>query len=224
MRPALVVVAKQPEPGRVKTRLSPPLSPDEAAALAQALLDDTVRACLSVTGADLFLGYASSSGSSDWFAARFPCAGLLPQGEGDLGARMARLFESVLGAHAAAVLVGADLPLLTAARIEAALDALTTPGSVVLGPALDGGYYLVGLRRPQPALFAPMAWSTPGVLAETLQRARGAGLSATLLPPERDLDTPSDLEWLETVRTGLPAGSAVASWLDSPALFCKENR
>jgi len=123
---------------------------------------------------------------------------LVAQRGADLGARMAHLAAELLAdGHRAALLIGSDLPTLPAAHLTEASRALA-PGAadLVLGPAEDGGYYLIGLARPAPALFEGIAWSTAGVLEATRARARGLGLREHLLPPWYDVDTPADLDRL----------------------------
>jgi rSAM/selenodomain-associated transferase 1 len=118
--------------------------------------------------------------------------GYEPQDDGDLGARMAAAIARAHGRGAGKVVViGTDCPDLTADTVEEAFARLDT-ADVVLGPALDGGYYLVGVRRPTPEIFAGVPWSAADTLAVTLERARAAGLSVALLAPLRDVDTAAD--------------------------------
>jgi len=210
-RDAIVIVAKPPEAGRVKTRLCPLLTPEEAAELARAFLDDTIAFARQVSGADVLIGHA---GVATWFFRAYPGVPLLPQGEGDLGARMARLFGAAFReGYRRVILIGADTPHLGPGRLERAFLALETPGTVVLGPAEDGGYYLIGLSAPCAALFEGIAWGRDRVLAETLYRADAKGLKTHLLPMERDIDTPDDLAWLSCELARLPAVSATARLL-----------
>jgi rSAM/selenodomain-associated transferase 1 len=195
-RRAVVIVAKQPEPGNVKTRLCPPLSPQEAAALAEAFLRDTINTASNAPECDLVIGY-SPQAASDWFSELIPHALLISQGDGDLGERMNRLTEDVFGrGYGQVLLIGADTPHLSAERLEEAFTMLT-PNGVVLGPSADGGYYLLGLSKINPTVFENIDWSTEQVLPQTMERADANGLSVTLLPKERDIDTPEDLAWLK---------------------------
>jgi hypothetical protein len=195
MRPVCIVMVKAPRAGAVKTRLVPPLSGADAAALAACFARDTV-ACVLRAVPEVVVAYAPPDGRAA-LEALFPEAGLLwleQRGEG-LGARL----ESA-AAHAAAlgygpvVIVGADSPTLPARFVARAVAALSDGDSdVALGPADDGGYYLVGLRRPAPGLFRNVAWSTPHAYRQTADNAARAGLRTLELPRWYDVDTPADL-------------------------------
>ncbi len=198
-RPRVVIFAKAPEPGRVKTRLTPILRAGEAAELHEALLLDTLEVVGSC--ADAVVAFTPASGRRALERLLGREARLLPQGPGDLGDRLARVFEQLTGGGGPVLAVGSDCPGLTVGRIQAAAAALGR-ADVVLGPALDGGYYLIGLRRPRPELFTGVAWSTPTVLEDTRRAATDAGLRVELLEPARDLDTPADLyEWYAGARS-----------------------
>lgn len=195
----IVVVAKKPDPGLVKTRLSPPLTPSQAADVALDFLDRTFASAFTANVGEVAIGFAPSD-SRPWFQERFPHCRLFEQGDGDLGARMETLANLVFQAGARKViLIGADTPHMPPERLAEASRRLDA-ADVVIGPAEDGGYYLIGLRRPAPELFRNIHWSGPYVLQETLQRVQDAGLSFALLEPERDIDTAEDLEWLRTQR------------------------
>jgi rSAM/selenodomain-associated transferase 1 len=196
--PILAIVAKAPRAGDVKTRLCPPLSPSDAAALHGAFLGDTVdlvRAFIGARGAFVF----TPADAETYFAGLAPDFLRFAQQGADLGARLQHAFEALFAAGAPAVIViGADAPTLPVACIADALDRLAHEGvDVVLGPTDDGGYYLIGLTRPRPALFDGIAWSTPGVREQTLARASAAGLTVALLPAWFDVDRPADLERLD---------------------------
>lgn len=189
----VIVLAKAPVAGFAKTRLIPALGAEGAAALASRLLAHAVAAAHEAA-----LGPVEVCATPDATHAAFQAlAGavqLSVQGEGDLGARMARAFERHF-VHAGAppcLLIGTDAPGLDAAALRAAAAALTDADAVFV-PALDGGYALVGLRRPAPALFAGMHWSTPQVMADTRARAASLGLRVAELPPLADIDEPADL-------------------------------
>jgi uncharacterized protein len=211
----VIVVAKEPVPGAAKTRLCPPLSPDDAAALAEAFLMDTaarVSQCVSRTA----VGY-SPEDSRPWFAERFPDFLLFPQGDGDLGRRMARLLTTAYGqGYSAVTLVGTDAPQMTPQRLDEAFSAVENGADIAIGPAADGGYYLICMRQPHEALFERIPWGESGVLAKTLKRAESIGLTVELLPEERDIDVANDLAWLfeqaDLARTS-PAAAAVMNRL-----------
>ena len=182
--PALGIFAKEPRPGQVKTRFCPPLTPEEAAHLYRTSLLET----LERMGHGTFAPTLFHANASDWFAAHCPALPLLPQGEGDLGRRLERGLAYLLkqGAPTAAV-IGSDSPDLPAEQVEAAF-ALLNEADVVTIPAADGGYVLIGARRPYPELFRDMPWSTPELLAATRYRAQTLGLDYRELPPWEDLD------------------------------------
>lgn len=202
--PGIALMAKAPVAGLAKTRLAPALGAAGAAALAGQLLDHAARqamaACLGPvtlwctpdTGHPAFLRLQSRHGLA-----------LADQGGGDLGQRMARVFESTQAASPALgaplLLIGTDLPGLSAGVLQRAAAALAQADAVFV-PALDGGYGLVGLGAHTPAvlaaLFEDMPWSTPQVMAVTRQRLARIGLRHAELPPLADIDEPADLAHL----------------------------
>jgi hypothetical protein len=212
----VLIMAKAPRPGRVKTRLHPLLGPDGCAALQARLIRQASAVAATVgkvpvlpaTADAAAVPAAASAGEVTVFAAVDPpdaaaeLAGLVPdttrllgqRGTG-LGERLTAATGDVLGAgHRPVVVIGTDVPTLTPGRLAAAFGALAAGHDVVFGPALDGGYYLAGLSRPLPGLFAldPALWGGDTVLAASLAAARRLGLRAGLLPALRDLDTPCD--------------------------------
>ncbi len=219
----LVVFAKEPRPGFVKTRMSPALSPEQAAGLYAALLDDVLAASAS---------HAAQLGLEPVLAVHPPaaCAALARRAPGGVrtvaqrGASLAERMAAVVAQAAAAgarriLLRGSDSPLLGAYTVAAALAALER-ADLALCPDRDGGYALVGLRSVAPGLFAhPM--STASALADTLANARAAGLGAQLLPPGFDLDTTSDLALLARERGAAAERLCprTLSYLDTNALW-----
>jgi rSAM/selenodomain-associated transferase 1 len=192
---ALIVFAKRPEPGRVKTRLTPPFTSEQAAGFYAAMLEDVLEASAGFAAeTDLvpILAIDPASAVSE-FEARVPGGFrvVAQQGEG-LSARMEAAALGAFGEGFAPVLLrGSDSPTMTGETVAAALAALTHSDLVVC-PDLDGGYNLVGLGRPAPGLFAhPM--STATVLEDTLSRARADGLECTCLDAGFDIDTVDDL-------------------------------
>ena len=194
---ALIVFAKQPDPLETKTRLSPPLVREDAARLYACFLADTLTSARQVTGVDRVLEFDPPS-AEVYFRRLAPDFLLLPQAGRDLGERMQRSFDTLFDRGCRrAVLIGSDLPHLMPQSIEQAFDSLKQGAELVLGPSLDGGYYLVGLTSQQPGLF-DLPMSTPDVLRQTLLRAGQLGLKMALLPEEFDVDTPADLERLQS--------------------------
>lgn len=187
-RSVVAVFARYPEPGKVKTRLAAALGPEGACRLYVRM----VRALLEEHRGreyDLVV-YVTPSEKVDAFSREFSVPAVAQSG-GDLGGRMADCFRALLECHERVVITGSDIPGLTANRISEAFAA-TDNADVVLGPSPDGGYYLIGSRR-LPEVFADIPWSTGEVLSRTLDRLRSQGRSWHLLPPERDIDEPSDL-------------------------------
>ncbi len=211
MRPsttvAVIVFAKAPVAGQAKTRLAPVLGADGAAALAARMLR---HALAQATAADIGpVELCAAPDASDPTLRRAAAdfgATLADQGDGDLGMRMHRALARQLARHPAAVLIGTDVPSLDAATLRQAAR-LLLDHPVVLGPALDGGYALVGLRQADRRWFDDMRWSQPDVMARTRARLRQAGVCWAELAPVADIDEPSDLvhlprHWLD------PAGDA----------------
>jgi rSAM/selenodomain-associated transferase 1 len=194
-RVALVVMAKVPEAGQVKTRLCPPLTPDEAASLARCFLLDRVEQLGEVADSDAMVAFAPRERAADMRALVPASVRLVPQAGADLGARLDRVLTDLLAeGYRAAIAVDADSPTLPTMYLRRACAELRDGAAdVVVGPCDDGGYYLIGLRVPMPALFADMPWSTSAVTAETLVRARRLGLRLALLPSWFDVDRAADL-------------------------------
>ena len=192
----VAVMAKAPTAGAVKTRLVPALAAAEAAELSRCMLLDTLDLVRGVA-ATRVVAYAPAEARA-WFAESAPDFSLMPQTGLDLGERMAAVFSTLFAAGAGpVVLLGADAPALPADFVTRALTRLQAgDADVVLVPVEDGGYCLVGLAAPQPALFAGMPWSTPEVLTRTLDRAVALRLRAVTLPSWWDVDTPEDVRRL----------------------------
>jgi rSAM/selenodomain-associated transferase 1 len=195
---ALAVFVKHPTPGAVKTRLAAAIGPEAAARLYRALAEHVLDATTPSPGEYERLVFFDPREALSEMRNWLPGVRLLAQAEGDLGARMSDAFARAFARGAGrVVLVGTDAPGVSRETVREAFDALDT-ADLVLGPAEDGGYYLVALRTPRPELFAGMAWSTPSVREETLARAGAAGLSVRGLAPLHDIDTLDGLrhEWL----------------------------
>jgi hypothetical protein len=194
----LAVMAKAPRAGTVKTRLCPPLGAADAAELARCFVLDAVERADSVAGVRPIIAYAPVE-ARDEFEALTPDLVLIGQRGGDLGKRQGAVVEDVIAlGHDAVLLMGTDSPTLPPETIDEAVSLVMAPEvDVVVGPTEDGGYYLIGVRTPCPALFEGMPWSTSTVLSLTLDRARGLGLRAVCLPTWYDVDTGADLARLE---------------------------
>ncbi|MFN5156747.1 MAG: TIGR04282 family arsenosugar biosynthesis glycosyltransferase [Betaproteobacteria bacterium] len=194
---ALIVFAKAPVAGLAKTRLIPALGAEGAAALAARLLRHTLaQGEAAGFGALELCATPDATHPALVAAAREHGAALAEQGEGDLGARMQRALGRRLAAHARVLLIGTDAPALDAAGLHAHAAALGTHDAEVV-PDLDGGYALVGLSTHAPErLFTDIAWSTPRVMATTLERVAELGLRTALLAPLPDIDEPADLAHL----------------------------
>lgn len=202
MKQHLVILTRYPQPNRSKTRLIPLLGSEGVAALQVEMTRHTfawaqelaVKASVSV---QVRFEGGDEARMRESFGSVFP---YYPQGPGDLGCRMARAFEAAFVAGAQrTIIIGTDCPEITSDLIEDAFERLAT-ADLVLGPATDGGYYLVGLRQPNPVLLDGISWGQETVLRETLQRAQELGLATSLLPALSDVDRPDDLPVWHRVR------------------------
>ena len=204
---ALSIVAKKPAPGAAKTRLSPPLSARQASQLYECFLRDTLDLVRQVAGVSRLVAYTPAE-EAEYFRALAPDFDLVPQVGADLGERLDSVLTHCLsvGFHQAVVL-GSDCPTLPVAYLSAAFD-LLGGADVVLGPAEDGGYYLIGVERPQSALLRQVPMSTPRVLEDTLALAQRQGISVALLPRWYDVDTARDLARLRADLVATPGLSA----------------
>jgi rSAM/selenodomain-associated transferase 1 len=189
----LLVFLKRPDPGKVKTRLIPPLSAEDASRLYRVIAEEEVRRTAPRSGEYRRLFCYTPTDALESMQAWFPGEEWLAQSEGDLGARMAHAFGEAFARGAARVaIVGSDVPWISRTHVMEAFDALNDH-DLVLGPARDGGYYLLAMSRTQPELFEGVAWSTPTVLADTFQRASGLGLKGRVLETLSDIDSVKDV-------------------------------
>ena len=195
-------------PGASKTRLSPPLRPDECAALSSCFIRDLAETLRALTLDGDVAGYAvyTPAGTEQALRRLLPDHfGLLLQCEGDLGARLLRATIDLLSlGHAGAILLNADSPTLPAAILRAAVDAVRGNDAVVLSPAIDGGYTLIGLSRAHRRVFADIPWSTPAVHRFTVERAREIGVPVVDVPGWYDVDDAETLHLLEQELAGAP--------------------
>jgi rSAM/selenodomain-associated transferase 1 len=209
-RGAVAIFAKAPVPGRVKTRLVPPLTPEEAASVARACLEDTLRVFVPAGGdteVRLFL-----DGRPDAALAAFASSlgvPVVPQAAGDLGTRLIAAFRALRARGANRVLaLGSDSPTVEPGRLREAFRALDS-FDVVLGPADDGGYWLIGTRNEgADGVFQDIPWSTSGVIRATLARASALGLSLHQLPPWYDIDDAASL--MRAMNEGLERAPSLA--------------
>jgi rSAM/selenodomain-associated transferase 1 len=215
MPDTLLVVAKQPAPGQTKTRLCPPLTHDQAAELYDCFLRDTLSIMRAVSDVRCVIGYLPED-AQGYFHQLAPDMEISPQRGASLGERLDHLLtEALLGGSRRAVIMNSDSPTLPAAYLQQAFDYLAE-ADVVLGPTHDGGYYLIGVKQPQPRLLREVQMSTPRVLADTLELAEASGLTVSLLPTWYDVDTIEELHQLDGEIAGLSVnGRAVATrrWL-----------
>jgi rSAM/selenodomain-associated transferase 1 len=190
----VIVFARAPEPGKVKTRLIPALSAAGAAELHRRLVRHSLGAATGARLGPVELWCAPDTGDPFFRECeRRLGISLSAQGEGDLGARMQRAFESALARAARAILVGSDIPALSAQYLRDADQALVRGNEVVIGPAEDGGYVLIGLSRCDPELFRDIPWGGPEVMAETRRRIASLAWRLSELPVLWDVDRPEDL-------------------------------
>ncbi len=188
---ALIVVAKRPGAGKTKTRLSPPLTPELASALYECFLFDTLDQMREVCEAQHVLAYLDEP---EYFRRLAPDFELIPQEGNDLGERLDRALTSYLSrGYERAVIMDSDSPTLPATYLSQAFDVLSDGADVVLGPCDDGGYYLIGIKRPTPRLLREVHMSTPTVAAETIALAKEEGLNLICLPTWYDVDDAASL-------------------------------
>jgi len=194
MPDAILVFVRAPEAGRVKTRLAAEIGAEAALRVYRRLAEHAVAEARALgAGAAVRIHYTPAEGGDAVRAWLGAGADYLSQADGDLGARMRAAFADAFAAgHPRVVIIGSDLPGLSAAMLRRALRLLDSHPAV-LGPAADGGYYLLGLREMIPGLFDGIAWSTEGVLDATLARLAAAGCTPALLEPLRDVDVAADL-------------------------------
>ena len=208
-RNALLVVAKRPTPGQTKTRLSPPLTAEQAAGIYECFLLDTLDLVRQVPGVQPVVAYQPSEAQA-YFAGLAPDFEHIVQSGSDLGARLDNaLTEYLRRGYQHVAIMNSDGPTLPLACLVAAFEHLAGDAEVVLGPAEDGGYYLIGLKRPAPRLLRGVRMSTPHAAADTLARAAEDGLEVALLPTWYDVDDAASLARLEAELAGAPAGVAV---------------
>ncbi len=196
MNERLIVFTRYPESGRTKTRLIPALGAQGAANLQRQMTEYTlwqVRELQSLRSISVEVRFDGGNLTlmQDWLGYDIVYQ---PQGSGDLGVRMARSHQTAFGAGIGRVItIGTDCPGLNAQLMMQAFHQLHTAHDLMLGPAVDGGYYLIGLRRFIPELFVGINWGTSEVLQQTVDIAKNLNLSVAYLTPLADVDRPEDL-------------------------------
>ncbi len=189
----ILIFAKAPVAGRVKTRLIPALGAEGAARLAAEMLARTIAAALAARVGPVELCADPDPGDPAWAGHLPEQVQLSAQGDGDLGRRLARAARRTLDGGEKLLLIGTDCPELDADRLAAAAAALTSHDAVI-HPARDGGYALLGLGRFDPSPFEGIAWSTTAVAGQTLERLRRLGWTILIGDTLRDIDEPADLD------------------------------
>ncbi|UCC61738.1 MAG: TIGR04282 family arsenosugar biosynthesis glycosyltransferase [Anaerolineae bacterium] len=201
----LVIMAKEPAVGQTKTRLCPPLTPMEAAALYEAMLRDTIGLVAGLQGVRLAIAVTPPEATDSFRRISPPDAILLPVAGADIGDCLDQVLGRLLAdGYSQAIALNSDGPTLPVATLREAIVRLDG-AEVVLGPSEDGGYYLIGLKQPRPELFRGIEWSSERVTAQTLARAEAMGLSVAVLPRWYDVDTSADLDRLWAELATLPA-------------------
>jgi uncharacterized protein len=221
MGACLAVMCKQPQHGRVKTRIAAQLGDDVATELYRCALADTLALASSIAGAKQVVSYAPPTvGSRRYFEQTVPSFGLIAQRGATLGERISSTLGDLLKKYSPVVLIGSDSPDLPADLLTHAFSALWTT-DLVLGPATDGGYYLIGLNAMCSALFERIDWSTAIVVQQTLERAANARLRTASLPMWHDLDTVEDLSAM--VAPGAPLTRAFVATLKAKGIDENES-
>lgn len=227
---AVAIICKTPMAGKSKTRLSPPLRPEECAALSACFIRDLSRTIESLADDGDVAGYAvytplgTETALRQLLPSRFSLA---LQGEGDLGERLLKGTADLLAqGHEGAILVNSDSPTLPKAILRQAVDAVRRGDNVTLSPALDGGYTLVGLSRAHVRLFSDIPWSTSEVYRLTLERAHEIGLPVMKVPGWYDVDDAASLQMLEDEMCGRAPKFASLAGADAPATrqFLRERK
>jgi rSAM/selenodomain-associated transferase 1 len=227
---AVGIMCKTPAPGKSKTRLSPPLRPEECAGLSACFIRDLSQTIARLAEDGDVAGYAVDTpvGSEEALRRLLPAGfRLMPQVDGDFGDRLFRGVQDLLNAnHDGVLLVNSDSPTLPRAILRAAVDAVRQGDNVVLSPALDGGYTLIGLSKPHRRLFEDILWSTSTVYGRTLDRAREIGLPVVDVAPWYDVDDAASLGMLEDELAGRAPGFSSIAGADAPSTrrFLRERQ
>ncbi len=223
---AIAIMCKTPTRGLSKTRLSPPLQLDECAAISACFIRDLASTIAFLAAEGDVAGYAiyTPRGSETALRPLLPVGfRLLAQSDGDLGVRLTQGVADLLAAgHDGAILVNSDSPTLPKSILRAAVEAVRSGDNVTLGPAIDGGYTLVGLSRVHARLFEDIPWSTSDVYRATLARAGDIGLPVMNVPAWYDVDDAPSLRMLEAELAGERPGFAEADIIGAEALATRQ--
>ena len=232
MKTCLTVFAKQPMPNRVKTRLVPPLSPEQAATLYTAFLIDGCEALAALPDVDIVIAYTPPEAQPDLQALIGDAATYIPQIGDDLGERLTSATQwAAEQGYTKILIVGSDSPTLPVSYISEAITLLDAR-NIVIGPSVDGGYYLIGfavenLTTIVPLVFSEIVWSTADVLQQTITRIQSTGATFGLLPPWYDIDNAEDLAFLQAhisaLRLAGDTGQAVRTESILAELFEKKK-
>lgn len=195
MKKGLIVFAREPLPGKVKTRLAASLGDRDAAELYETMLQDVLKGVRRLNDVDTVVYWACEEESLPWLAEKYRCRSRR-QSPGNLGQRMEGAFgEMFADGCELCCIIGSDAPDLPLPYLQEAFRLLASPQSdAVIGPCRDGGYYLLGMRRVWPELFRDIPWGSSTVLDRSLAAAEGSGVSVSLLPAWQDIDTLEDLQ------------------------------
>jgi uncharacterized protein len=224
---ALGIMTKVPRAGVVKTRLQPPLTPEEAAALNICFLRDTARSIGNAGPYVRGVGVFTPPGNEKHYAEILPAHfDLLPQREGDFGERLAQAIDDLFRiGFESCCLIDSDSPTVTPEVFRAAVDFLrSNDNPLVLGPSDDGGYYLIGMRKLHRRVFEEIDWSTESVLAQTKERGRELGLGIEILPTFFDVDDRATLRRLCRELLGQNRDSAPVTKAFLQQLIAREGR
>ncbi|MBE9503180.1 MAG: TIGR04282 family arsenosugar biosynthesis glycosyltransferase [Proteobacteria bacterium] len=194
----IILFAKAPVPGEVKTRLSPHLSPEDAALVQEAFIFDTLATLQSCKGVDLYIACHPSAKHPFYEEAqkRFTLT-LIGQGAGHLGDRMKRVISQLKSAgYDEIVVLGSDSPSIPVKMIDDSFERLKK-SDLVIGPSIDGGYYLIGFSGELPPIFDGINWGTESVFSETMERLKDSDIDCSVLPYWYDVDTIKELRFLE---------------------------
>ena len=203
MRTCIIVFAKHPLPNQVKTRLIPKLSAEQAALLYKAFLTDWCELLSKLSNIDLIIAFTPEGSQPDLEAIIGDAIAYIPQSGDDLGERLTSATRWGLeNGYKKIIITGSDSPTLPLTYISEAVNGLTSC-DIVIGPSMDGGYYLIGFSEQNlttvvPTIFQGITWSTKDVFQQTIERIHTSNAKLHLLPPWYDVDTPEDLDFLHT--------------------------